>query len=161
MIGNGAYNPDGSPRWVDDGLGMLLTIDQITQPPIVIQATYYPPVLTQRKEYKMTGTTPASAPAVAASTSSMHTMLQTIETGTEILQKVLPEVAAVAGFVPGATPFIQLVGMALGPVQNAIKFIMQEEGKTPLEAFEDFLKHISPGNGFVSPSLSKLDTPGD
>ncbi len=92
---------------------------------------------------------------VAASHSSLNTMLQTIEAGTEVLQKIMPEVAAVGGFVPGATPFIQLVGMALGPVQNAIKFIMQETGKSPMEAFEDFLLHIAPGNSYVSPALAK------
>jgi ribosomal protein S7 len=91
----------------------------------------------------------------APQTASLNTMLQTIETGTEILQRVMPEVAVVGGFVPGATPFIQIVGMALGPVQNAIKFIMQESGKDPMAAFEDFLMHIGPNNGYVSPSLSK------
>ncbi len=104
--------------------------------------------------------TPLAVATVAASQSSIHTMLQTIETGTEVLQSVMPEVAAVGGFVPGATVFIQLVGMALPVVQNAIKFIMQEEGKTAIEAFEDFIRHNSPGNGFVSPSLSMVKPAG-
>jgi hypothetical protein len=88
-------------------------------------------------------------------TSALHTMLQAIETGTEILQRIMPEVAAVGGLVPGATVFIQLAGLALPAVQNAIKFIEEEEGKTPMEAFEDFLRHIGPNNGYVSPALSK------
>jgi ribosomal protein S7 len=100
----------------------------------------------------MADITPAAA---AASTSSLHTMLQTIEQGIEVLQRVMPEIAAVGGFVPGATVFIQLAGLALPAVQNAIKFIMEEEGKSPLEAFEDLLKHIGPNNGYVSTALSK------
>ncbi len=99
----------------------------------------------------------ADAPAVQVS--SLNTMLQTVESATEVLQRVMPEVAAVGGFVPGATPFIQIIGMALGPVQNAIKFIMEESGKSPMQAFEDFLLHIGPNNGYVSPSLSKPAAP--
>ena len=95
--------------------------------------------------------TPAAAPASQAT--SLSTMLQTVETGVEVLQKIMPEVAAVGGFVPGATPIIQIVGLALGPVQNAIKFIMSETGKSPLQAFEEFLLHIGPGQP-NSPSLS-------
>jgi hypothetical protein len=100
-------------------------------------------------------TTPAStaAPTIAASQSSLNTVLNTIEQGTEVLQKVLPDVALIGGFVPGGTVFIQLVGLALPAVQNAIKFIMQEEGKDPMTAFEDFLNHISPG-GPNSPALT-------
>jgi hypothetical protein len=100
----------------------------------------------------MVENTPA---AVAASTSSLHTTLQAIEAATEVVQQVLPEVAAVGGFVPGATPFIAFAGLALPFVQNSIKFIMEEEGKSPLEAFKDFLLHIGPMNGYVSPALSK------
>jgi hypothetical protein len=97
---------------------------------------------------------------VAASKSSLDTVLTTIEQGTEVLQKVLPEVAGVGGFVPGGTAFIQLVGLALPVVQNAIKFIMQEEGKDPMAAFQDFLQHISPGQP-NSPSLSTPPATGN
>jgi hypothetical protein len=92
---------------------------------------------------------------VAASQSALDTILSTVEQGTEVLQKVLPEVALVGGFVPGGTVFIQLVGLALPAVQNAIKFIMQEEGKDPMTAFQDFLRHISPGQ----PNSAVLSNP--
>ena len=97
----------------------------------------------------------AVPPASTAPTqaSSLSTMLQTVETGVEVLQKIMPEVAAVGGFVPGATPIIQIIGLALGPVQNALKFIMEQTGKSPMQAFEEFLLHIGPGQQ-NSPSLS-------
>lgn len=84
----------------------------------------------------------APAPTPAA---SLHTMLETLENGVEVVQRVMPQVKMFGGFVPGATPIIQLVALALPAVQNALKFIMEEEGKSPLEAFEDLLKHIGPG----------------
>jgi hypothetical protein len=105
------------------------------------------------KEPTMTNaTTPA---AVAASKSSLDTMLDTIEQGTEALQSVLPEVAVLGGFVPGATVYIQLAGLALPVVQNAIKWIEQEENKSPIEAFKDLMRTLAPNNGFIAPSLAK------
>jgi hypothetical protein len=92
---------------------------------------------------------------VNASKSSLDTVLTTIEGATEVLQKVLPEAQAVGAFVPGATQYIQLAGMGLPYLQNAIKWIEQEEGKTPLEAFEDVIRTLMPNNGFVAPSLAK------
>jgi len=83
---------------------------------------------------------PAPTPAA-----SLHTMLSTLEGGLEVVQRVMPQIRMFGGFVPGATSIIQLVALALPTVQNALKFIMEEEGKTPLEAFEDLLKHIGPG----------------
>ncbi len=106
----------------------------------------------------MATTSPLPAPVVAASQSSVNTVLSTIEQGTEILQKILPEAAAVGGFVPGATVYIQLAGLALPQIQNAIKWIEQEYGKTPFEAFEDLIKTITPNNGYVSPALSSSPT---
>jgi hypothetical protein len=90
--------------------------------------------------------TPAALPGTPpAAATSLHTALSTLEGGIAVLERVLPEVAMIGGLVPGATPFIQLAGLALPAVQNAIKFIMEEEGKSPLQAFEDFLNHIGPG----------------
>ena len=91
------------------------------------------------------------APTAAA---SLHTMLGSLEGGIEVLQRLMPEIKMFGGFVPGATSMIQLVALALPSIQNAIKFIMEEEGKSPLEAFEDLLRHIGPGLP-NSPSLSK------
>lgn len=82
-------------------------------------------------------------------------MLNTIEQGTEVLQRVMPEVAMVGGLVPGASVYIQLAGMGLPVLQNAIKWVEQEEGKTPLQAFEDIMRTLAPNNGFVAPSLAK------
>lgn len=93
-------------------------------------------------------------PEVAVSQSSLHVALTTIEHGVEVLESVMPEVAAIGKWVPGSTPFIQLVGLALPALQNALKFIMEEEGKSPLEAFRDLLNHIGPGLP-NSPALSK------
>ena len=93
----------------------------------------------------------APAPTPAA---SLHTMLDTLENGVAVLQHVMPQIKMFGGFVPGATPIIQLVALLLPAVQNALKFIMEEEGKSPLEAFEDLLKHIGPGLP-NSPTLSK------
>jgi hypothetical protein len=93
--------------------------------------------------------------AVAASKSSLDTMLDTIENATQVLQKIQPEAEAVAAFVPGATVYIQLAGMGLPYLQNAIKWIQKEEGKTPVEAFEDVIRTLMPNNGFVAPSLAK------
>jgi len=100
----------------------------------------------------MTDQTAASTPATK---SSLDTMLDTISAGTEILQKVMPEAEMLGGIVPGATVYIQLAGMALPVIQNAIKWIEQEEGKSPLEAFEDVMRTLAPGNGFVAPALAK------
>lgn len=86
----------------------------------------------------------AMAPAPTPS-ASLHTMLNTLESGVEVMQNVMPKIKMFGGFVPGATPIIQLVALLLPAVQNALKFIMEEEGKSPLEAFEDLLKHIGPG----------------
>ncbi len=98
--------------------------------------------------------TPATVPAaVAASQSALHTILQTVETGTELLSQEMPVIAQVGGFVPQATPFITMVGLTLPYVQNAIKLIMQEEGKDAMTAFKDFILHISRG-GPLSPTLS-------
>ena len=99
--------------------------------------------------------TPAT---VAASKSSLDTVLDTVQSATEVLQKIQPEAEAVSAFVPGATQYIQLVGAALPYVQNAIKWIEQEEGKTPIEAFEDVIRTLMPNNGFVAPSLAKSAT---
>lgn len=97
-----------------------------------------------------TAALPGTSPAAA---SSLHTVLSTLESGIEVMERIMPEVAVVGGLVPGATVFIQLAGLALPAVQNAIRFIMEEEGKTPLQAFEDLLMHIGPGQP-NSPSLS-------
>jgi hypothetical protein len=97
----------------------------------------------------------ATTPAVAASQLSLNTMLDTIEQGTEVLQRVMPEIADVGGFVPGASVYIQLAALLLPAAQNAIKWIEKEDSKTPLEAFEDLLKTLLPANGFVAPALIK------
>ena len=97
-------------------------------------------------------TTPA---VVAASKSSLDVMLDTINSAATILQNEMPVIAEVGGFVPGATVYIQLAAMALPMVQNAIKWVEKEEGKSPLEAFQDIIKTLAPGNGFVAPALAK------
>lgn len=96
----------------------------------------------------------ASADPIA-SANSFDTMLNTIERGTEVLQSLMPEAKAVGAFVPGATEYIQLAGLAIPYVQNAIKWIQQEEGKSPLEAFADVMRTLMPNNGFVAPALAK------
>jgi hypothetical protein len=107
----------------------------------------------------MATTLPAAAPAtVAASQSALDTILTTVETATDMLSAEMPVIAEVGGFVPGATPFISIVGMALPYVQNAIKLIMQEEGKDALTAFKDFVLHISKG-GPLSPTLALAKNP--
>jgi hypothetical protein len=107
----------------------------------------------------VTGLSTAPA-AVAASQSALNTILQTVETAADMLSQEMPVVAEVGGFVPGATPFISIVGLALPYVQNAIKFIMQEEGKDATTALKDFVLHISPG-GPLSPALSNPPGTGD
>jgi hypothetical protein len=102
----------------------------------------------------MTDTTAPAA--VAASISSLDTMLNTIEQGTAVLQRVMPEVAAIGGFFPGATVYIQLAALGLPVLQNAIKWVEQQEGKSPLDAFEALMKTLAPGNGFVTPSLAEV-----
>lgn len=100
-------------------------------------------------------TTPSATSTAVAS--SLDTMLTTFEHGIEVVESIMPEVAAIGGLVPGASPFIQLAGLALPVLQNSIKLIMQEEGKTPLQAFEDVLRHLMPGQP-LSPTLSAGST---
>jgi hypothetical protein len=99
---------------------------------------------------------PVSTPATK---SSLDTMLDTIEAGTEVIQRVMPEAEMLGGIVPGATVYIQLAAMLLPVAQNAIKWVEMMEGKSPLEAFESILRTLAPGNGFVAPSLTLAKNP--
>jgi hypothetical protein len=95
---------------------------------------------------------PVSTPATKT---SLDTMLDTIEAGTEVIQRVMPEAEMLGGIVPGGTVYIQLVALGIPVMQNAIKWIEREEGKSALEAFEDVMRTLVPGNGFVAPALAK------
>lgn len=84
---------------------------------------------------------------------TVSNVISTLESGVEIVGEVLPGVAAIGGLVPGASPIISLIGLALPTIENALKLIQQEEGKTLMQAFEDVLLHLSPGKA-NSPTLA-------
>lgn len=102
----------------------------------------------------MTDPTPTVPVSNAATKTSLDTMLDTIDSGAEIVKKIMPEAEMLGGIFPGGTVYIQLVALGIPVLQNAIKWVEAMENKTPIQAFESVMRTLAPGNGFVAPSLA-------